>query len=77
MVNGDISEYNILYDGEPWIIDWPQFVPNSHENAKELLQRDISKPATFFKKRFGVETDSESVLSFVTGKSRTLKIFQT
>ncbi|MGA2875493.1 MAG: RIO1 family regulatory kinase/ATPase [Nitrososphaerales archaeon] len=77
MVNGDISEYNILYDGEPWIIDWPQFVLDSHANAKELLQRDILKPAAFFKKRFGIETDAESTLSFVTGKSRALKILQT
>jgi RIO kinase 2 len=76
MVNGDISEYNILYDGEPWIIDWPQFVPSFHANARELLQRDISKPETFFRKRFGIGVEEESALSFITGKSRALKVFQ-
>ena len=41
MVNGDVSEYNILFDGEmPWIIDWPQYVTSNHPNAKELLSRD-------------------------------------
>jgi RIO kinase 2 len=76
MVNGDISEFNILFDGAPWFIDWPQYVTISHPNSKELLQRDISGPTIFFKKRFGVDADNESVLSFVTGKSTRLKVHQ-
>jgi RIO kinase 2 len=74
MVNGDISEFNILYDGEPWIIDWPQYVPISHPNSEELLKRDISKPSVFFRRRFGVNTNEESAFSFVTGKSNEIKI---
>lgn len=74
MVNGDISEFNILYDGDPWFIDWPQFVPISHPNSKELLERDISKPAVFFAKRFGAEVDLKSAYSYVTGKQNDVRI---
>jgi RIO kinase 2 len=77
MVNGDISEYNILYDGMPWIIDWPQFVPTSHSNAKELLERDITKPSTFFKKKFEIEIATDVAMAYVMGKSNSLKIAQT
>ena len=78
IVNGDVSEYNILYDGSlPWIIDWPQFVPISHANAKELLLRDITKVVLFFKKRFGINLETDSAKSYITGKTRTLKVNQT
>ncbi|MDG6905771.1 MAG: hypothetical protein JRN20_08310 [Nitrososphaerota archaeon] len=76
MVNGDISEFNILFDGHPWFIDWPQYVSISHPNSRELLQRDISEPSIFFRKRFKVDTDEKSVLSFVTGNGIDLKIHQ-
>ena len=78
IVNGDISEYNILYDGSlPWIIDWPQFVPVSHVNANELLLRDISKTTMFFKKRFGIILETEVAKTYIIGKTRSLKINQT
>lgn len=69
MVNGDVSEFNILFDGEsPWIIDWPQYLPTTHPNARELLTRDIEKPVSFFRKRFGVEADIEKAREYVMGK---------
>ena len=75
MINGDISEFNILYDGErPWIIDWPQFVPLTHVNAKEMLSRDIENPISFFSKKFGVKLTLENAISFVTGQTDLLKI---
>ncbi|HVB11724.1 MAG TPA: RIO1 family regulatory kinase/ATPase, partial [Nitrososphaerales archaeon] len=75
IVNGDISEYNILYDGSlPWIIDWPQFVPISHVNAKELLVRDITKVILFFKKKFGINLETDAAKSYIIGKTRTLKV---
>lgn len=70
MVNGDVSEYNILFDGDlPWIIDWPQYVSTSHPNARELLARDIKKSVVFFRKKFKVEIDETSAEGYVTGKS--------
>jgi RIO kinase 2 len=77
MVNGDISEFNILYDGElPWIIDWPQYVSVSHPNASELLRHDVSEPARFFGKKFGVKLNLERAISYVEGKSKKLTKIQ-
>lgn len=76
IINGDISEFNILYDGKPWFIDWPQFVAISHPNSAELLERDISKPLVFFRKRFGIGFEKESALSFVMGKANGIRTDQ-
>ncbi|MGH2638601.1 MAG: RIO1 family regulatory kinase/ATPase, partial [Rhabdochlamydiaceae bacterium] len=78
IINCDISEYNIMFDGStPWIIDWPQYVPVSHLNAKELIMRDIYNPALFFKKKFRLKVEIESAVAFVIGERRELKISQT
>lgn len=70
MVNGDVSEYNVLFDGElTWIIDWPQYVPRTHPNAIELLERDIGKSTTFFRRKFNVSVDLKNAESYVIGKS--------
>ncbi len=75
MINCDISEYNILYDGErPWIIDWPQFVNSIHPNAEELLRRDVENSLSFFRRKFGIELETETALSFVKGKHAQLRI---
>ncbi len=69
MINGDLSEYNILYDGlDPWIIDWPQFVLKDHPNAKELLVHDVSNITLFFSKRFHVNLDTQKALKYVLGE---------
>jgi RIO kinase 2 len=73
LVNGDLSEYNILTDGEKiWIIDWPQSVDKDHPNAKELLARDVKAVLKFFKRRYGVSLDALDVISYVTGEKSTL-----
>lgn len=77
IINGDVSEYNILFDGtEPWIIDWPQFVSSKHPNAKEQLKRDVSEPSRFFRRKFAVEVDTEAATSYVMGKKKKLEVFQ-
>ncbi len=69
LVNGDLSEYNILTDGEMiWIIDWPQAVGREHPNAKELLERDIRSVTKFFRRKYGVSADERSALLYVTGQ---------
>jgi RIO kinase 2 len=78
MINCDISEYNILFDSErTWIIDWPQFVPVDHPNSSELIERDVVKTLSFFRKRFRTTIEKSEALDFVTGKNDKLRILQT
>jgi RIO kinase 2 len=78
IVNSDLSEYNVLYDGNKiWIIDWPQYVDKNHPNSSILLDRDLSNILKFFKKRFKVECKLESASFYVRGWSDKLEIFKT
>lgn len=44
LVHGDMSEFNvIIWEDEPWLIDWPQAVPVNFKGAKKLLKRDREK----------------------------------
>lgn len=71
MVNGDLSEYNILFDGsDPWIIDWPQYVLKDHPNADELLIHDVGNILLFFAKRFGSKLDNDRVLKYTKGETQ-------
>ena len=51
-VHGDLSEYNMLYDGEEiHVIDLPQCVdPRFNTAAEQLLARDIANVCRFFGK---------------------------
>jgi RIO kinase 2 len=78
MINGDISEFNVLYDGEkPWIIDWPQFVSSSHANADEMLERDVENVVSYFRRKFDVVLETKPAVDFVKGKRTGLRITQT
>jgi RIO kinase 2 len=73
IINGDLSEYNVLYDGiDPWIIDWPQFVKKDHPNAKLLLDHDIKNIVSFFKKKFGMRLSEKKALKYVSSESEDL-----
>ncbi len=75
MINGDLSEYNILYDGElPWIIDWPQYVNTDHPNAEEILKRDLVNVGDFFQRKFRLEYSLEHNIQYVKGKKSTVSI---
>lgn len=68
MINGDLSEYNILTDGERvWLIDWPQWVGRDHPNARELMARDLGAVARFFARGYGVAADRDELVRFVAG----------
>src|SRR5208283_4404592 len=70
MINGDLSEYNILTEGtRVWLIDWPQWVSPSHPNAEELLKRDTRAVLQFFERAYGVSADLEPSLAYVRGES--------
>jgi RIO kinase 1 len=50
VVHGDLSEYNVLVDGNgPVIIDLPQAIDAAANNhAKQMLLRDVENLATYF-----------------------------
>jgi RIO kinase 2 len=80
-VHADMSEYNVFVgtDGVT-VFDWPQAVPTDHENAGELLDRDVENIVGYFERKYpsavgdvdtdglaaAIRTDSfETVESFV------------
>jgi RIO kinase 2 len=68
LVNGDLSEYNILTNGEAlWLIDWPQAVSTDHPNFRELLGHDVKSIVNFFGRAYRVKLSVEVGLEFVTG----------
>ncbi len=64
-VHGDLSEHNIIInmDEKAIIIDFPQSVENSAENAEELLIRDIKNILIHFNRKYGLVLEEETVLN--------------
>lgn len=59
LIHGDYNEFNILIrreSGEPVVIDFPQMVSTSHENAEWYFNRDVECIRTFFRRRFKYES---------------------
>ncbi|KAJ7070966.1 RIO1 family-domain-containing protein [Mycena amicta] len=59
LIHGDFNEFNILIrreTGDPVVIDFPQMVSTSHENAEWYFNRDVECIRTFFKRRFRYES---------------------
>jgi RIO kinase 2 len=51
-VHADMSEYNVSVSSEGvTVFDWPQAVPTAHENAEELLERDVSNLLSYFRRK--------------------------
>ncbi len=63
-VHADMSEYNVFVTEQGVVVfDWPQAVPTDHENARELLTRDIENIVNYFKRKYpalvgSVDTDA-------------------
>jgi RIO kinase 2 len=52
-VHADMSEYNIFVDTDGvTVFDWPQAVPVSHENSRELLRRDLENVLGYFERKY-------------------------
>lgn len=53
IVHVDMSPFNVLVadDGSVYLIDFPQWVPRSHKNARVYLQRDLKNIIAFFERR--------------------------
>jgi len=67
IVHGDMSEYNVLMtEDAPVIIDLAQAVVLDHWMSQELLERDVSNLARFFRKA-GVMIDEKEQLGRIRG----------
>jgi RIO kinase 2 len=62
IINGDLSEYNILLDenNDIWIIDWPQAVTLEHPNAEFLIRRDLHNVIRYFRRKYDLTIDENS-----------------
>jgi len=55
-VHADMSEYNVFVRNEGVVVfDWPQAVPTDHENARELLTRDVENIVSYFERKYPQE----------------------
>lgn len=59
LVHADLSEFNVLYDGEPVLIDMGQSVTLDHPMSRKFLERDIINIARYFKKKYGIGSEDE------------------
>jgi RIO kinase 2 len=68
IIHADLSEYNILMeDGKCILIDWPQWMETGHQNAQEILERDIDNILTYFQRKYRVAYDRKDAIRCVTG----------
>jgi RIO kinase 2 len=68
IIHADLSEYNILMeDGKCVLIDWPQWMETGHQNAQEILERDIDNILTYFQRKYRVAYDRKDAIQCVTG----------
>ncbi len=52
-VHVDMSEYNVaVHEDGITIFGWPQAVATDHENARELLERDVSNVVRYFQRKY-------------------------
>jgi RIO kinase 1 len=66
LVHADLSEFNILYGDQPYLIDMGQSVTRDHPRAQAFLMRDIKNINRFFRNRCTVRGDEE-VFYAITG----------
>ncbi|WP_232700793.1 serine/threonine-protein kinase RIO2 [Halobacterium wangiae] len=64
-VHADVSEYNVFVSEDGIVLfDWPQATPTDHENARELLDRDVENIVGYFQRKYPSdvpEADLEAV----------------
>ncbi|WP_435186254.1 serine/threonine-protein kinase RIO2 [Halobellus sp. EA9] len=52
-VHADMSEYNVaVSESGVTVFDWPQAVSTDHDNARELLARDVSNLVSYFERKY-------------------------
>ncbi|HEY6238652.1 MAG TPA: serine protein kinase RIO [Thermoplasmata archaeon] len=69
LVHGDLSPYNVLLlEDRPVLIDVAQSIPTSHPQAKELLLRDVTNFARYFR-HLGLKVSAPAFFEAVGGPS--------
>lgn len=60
VVHGDFNEFNLMIDKDEKItlIDFPQIVHMTHENAQEYFDRDVLGVREFFRKRLLIQVET-------------------
>ncbi|QLG63779.1 serine/threonine-protein kinase RIO2 [Halorarum salinum] len=70
-VHADMSEYNVAVSEDGVVVfDWPQSVGTDHENADELLARDVANLIGYFRRKYPRETpevDADAVADAIAG----------
>jgi RIO kinase 1 len=59
LVHADLSEFNVLYESGPVIIDMGQSVTLDHPMARKFLERDVTNIARYFQKKYGIGSEEE------------------
>ncbi|GAB6862814.1 serine/threonine-protein kinase RIO2 [Haloplanus litoreus] len=82
LIHADLSEHNVaIASSGITIFDWPQSVPTDHENAPELLERDVSNLIGFFARKYPAvvpDVDAAGVADAVAaGTFETVREFAT
>ncbi|XP_050069421.1 uncharacterized protein LOC126557621 [Anopheles maculipalpis] len=59
VIHSDFNEFNIMItdDQKPIVIDFPQMVSTSHQNAEMYFDRDVQGVRELFRKKFGYESE--------------------
>lgn len=67
LIHGDLSSFNILnFNEKPVLIDFSQATLIKTPNSSELLERDVTNIAKFFKK-LGIQSNPKEIISEITG----------
>jgi len=69
LIHADLSEFNILYHEQPYIIDMGQAVTPDHPRALAFLVRDIKNINRFFAKHCAVREEKE-IFQEIVGPGR-------
>ena len=66
-VHADMSQYNVFVDEEGvTVFDWPQAVSVEHQNADELLERDIANIVRYFERKYPGKTPELDPISLAS-----------
>ncbi|KAH8267234.1 hypothetical protein KR026_008597 [Drosophila bipectinata] len=59
VIHGDFNEFNLMLTdaGKPILIDFPQMMSTSHENAEFFFERDVTCVREMFRRKFGYESE--------------------
>ncbi len=63
-IHADMSEHNVaVAESGITIFDWPQTVATDHENARELLERDLRNLVRYFARKYPHEVGDVDVVA--------------